>query len=120
MSEESETLYVTNLNDRVKVGDLKTLLYELFAGYGEVVAVQVLRGKMNAQNKPIRGTAFVTLRTVVQASMALRNAKNFPLLGKPLHVQFAKAKSDELAKLHGTYKPKYKPRRILVDSKSEK
>jgi RNA recognition motif-containing protein len=90
-------------------------LYELFAGYGEVVSVQVLRGRTSKAGKPIRGTAFVTLKSVAQASIAVRNLKNFGFLGKDIKVQFAHKRSDEILKLHGTYKPKFKPNRRAVE-----
>lgn len=118
MSDECETLYVGNLNDRIKIQDLQALVYELFCGYGEVVSVHILRGTSTA-GKPIRGTAFVSLRTTVQASTALRNLNNFSFLGKPLRVEFAKKQSDDLAKANGTYKPRYKPRKKIVASKND-
>ena len=103
---ECETLYVSNLNDRIKASDLQALLYELFASHGEVVAVQILK------SRPARGTAFVTLRTVAQATSALKNLNDFSFLGKPVNVQYAKKQSDEFSKLNGTYKPRFKPRRV--------
>jgi RNA recognition motif-containing protein len=111
-----ETVYVSNLNDRVSAADLQSLLYELFAGYGEVIAVQVLKGKKSKTGKHIiRGTAFVSLKSVAQAAIAVRNLKNFNFLGKDIKVQFAHKRSDEILKLHGTFKPKFKPNRILVE-----
>jgi RNA recognition motif-containing protein len=104
---ECETLYVSNLNDKTKAADLQALLYELFAGHGEVVAVQLLKAR------PARGTAFVTMRTTAQATSAMKNLNNFPFLGKPANVQYAKKQSDELAKLNGTYKPRFKPKRLV-------
>lgn len=103
-----ETVYISNLNDRVKAEDLKALLYEVCAAYGEVVSVHVVRGKKSAQGKPIRGTAFVSFRTVPQAAAAMRNLKDFPLLGKPMQTQFALNRADEISRLHGTYKPRQK------------
>jgi U2 small nuclear ribonucleoprotein B'' len=108
---ECETLYVSNLNDKIKLSDLKALVFELFSGYGEVVSVEILRGKNSASNKPIRGTGFVSLRTIAQASTAMRNLNNFSFLGKSIVVKFAKKQSDEIAKLAGSYKPRFKPQR---------
>jgi RNA recognition motif-containing protein len=112
--EGCETLYVSNLNDRVKVEDLKSLVYELFAGFGEVISVQILRGKKNAKGQAIRGTAFVSFRSIPQAMAALRNLKDFPLLGKPIKIQYALTRSDEVTKLQGTYKLKATHKRKLV------
>ena len=108
-----ETAYVSNLNDAVSATDLRSLLYDLFAGYGEVISVQVLRGRTSKAGKLIRGTAFVTLKSVAQAAIAVRNLKNFNFLGKDIKVQFAHKRSDEILKLHGTYKPRFKPVRSL-------
>jgi U2 small nuclear ribonucleoprotein B'' len=120
MATECETLYVSNLNDRIKVSDLKALVYELFAGYGDVVSVQILRGKTSGtSNNLIRGTGFVSLRTVAQAATAMRNLNNFPFLGKPIVVQFAKKQSDEIAKIAGSYKPRFKPQRRTTVAKVE-
>ena len=107
--EGCETVYVSNLNDKVKAEDLKALLYEVCAAYGEVVSVQIVRGKKSAQGKPIRGTAFVSFRTVPQAGAAMRNLKDFSLLGKPMRTQFALNRADEVSRMLGTYKPRQKP-----------
>ena len=102
MDQGCETLYVSNLNDQISVADLKALLYEFFSAFGQVVAVQVVR------KAPIRGTAFVSFKNVTQASIALRNSKGFSMCGKDLQVQFARKRSDEVHKMLGTYKPRYK------------
>ena len=102
MEQACETLYVSNLNDKISVSDLKALIYEFFSAYGQVVAVQIVK------KIPIRGTAFVSFKTVTQASIALRNSKGFILCGKELKVLFARKRSDPVLKLNGTYKPRYK------------
>jgi len=102
MDQSCETLYVSNLNDKISVSDLKALLYEFFAAFGQVVAVQIVK------KKPIRGTAFVSFKTVTQASIALRNSKGSILCGKELQVQFSRKRSDEVHKVLGTHKPRYK------------
>ena len=117
MELQNETIYVSNLNDRLSVSDLKTLIYEFFSSFGQVVSVQVLRGKVNSSGRPIRGTAFVTFRSMAQASIALRNSKGFVLCGKEIRSQYAKTRSDEIAKLEGSYRPRFKPvRRKVVRS----
>ena len=100
-----QTVYVSHLNDRVSATDLTSLLYELFSSYGEVIAVQILK------HKGIRGTAFVSLKSVAQATMAVRNLKGMNVLGKEIQVQFAKKRSDEVSKIAGTFKPKFRPAR---------
>lgn len=102
MNQSCETLYVSNLDDTISVSDVKALLYEFFSAFGQVVAVQIVK------KKPIRGTAFVSFKTVTQASIALRNSKGSTVCGKELQVQFARRRSDEVHKVIGTYKPRYK------------
>ena len=108
-----ETIYLSNLCDRVSVADLRSLLHELCVQFGQVVSVQVARG--NKDGRVIRGTAFVSFNSVAQATAAVRNLKNFPFLGKPIKAEFARKRSDEIAKARGTYKPRYKPQRPKLE-----
>ena len=47
------TLYVQNLNERVKIPDLKNALYQIFSNYGDLIEVHCKR------NIKMRGQAFV-------------------------------------------------------------
>ena len=107
------TLFVANLNSRIKESDLVALLYERFSPFGEVIAVQLAKGKDKARGKPFRGTAFVSLRN--DGSSAVRNLNGQQFMGKPMRIESATKKSDSIAKLAGTWKPKYKPTRRLME-----
>ena len=105
MEKGCETIYVSRLNDRVSVADLRSLLHELCVQFGQVLSVQIVKGK-------IRGTAFVSFNSVSQATAAVRNLKDFVFLGKPIQVEFARKRSVDIAKARGTYKPRFKPTKM--------
>ena len=118
MEKGSPTLYVSGLNDRVKPADLISLLYELFTSYGEVISVDIAKGK-SVTGKTIRGTAFVSLKTISQATSAMRNLKSYYFLGKEIRIDFAQKKSDAVAKFMGNFKPRFKPLRRRKDDMVE-
>lgn len=103
----NQTLYIRNINKRVKVPELKCLVLELFSGYGEVLDVVAHRlvhfyGRMEV---------FVVFRDISCATNALRGLQGFKLMGRELRIVFAKTKSDILALEDGTYKPRIKLKR---------
>jgi U2 small nuclear ribonucleoprotein B'' len=59
----------------------------------------------------LRGQAWVTFSEVTAAGHAVRQMQNFPFYDKPMRLQYAKAKSDCLAKAEGTFVPKDKKRK---------
>lgn len=109
-----QTLYVTNLYEKVSSTDLTALLYELFSTCGEVVGVNIAKGKKRRDKKPIRGTAFVSFKNLPQASAAIRTFQKYVFLGKPLNVQFAASKSDVVNQLLGQFKPRFKPQKPII------
>ncbi|KAI0012890.1 RNA-binding domain-containing protein [Xylariaceae sp. FL0662B] len=95
----NQTLYVTNLpSAKINKADLKTALYMLFSTYGPVLDVVALK------TIKMRGQAHIVFRDVQAATQAVRSLEAFQFLGKELHIQYAKSKSDTIAKLDGTYK----------------
>ena len=96
------TLYVSGLVGGIKAADLVALLYELFSSYGEVISVVIAKGNL-------RGTAFVSFKSLAQSTAAFRNLKSFDFLGKELKIDFAKSKSDAVSKFQGNFKPRFKP-----------
>ncbi|KAI0405024.1 hypothetical protein F4802DRAFT_211325 [Xylaria palmicola] len=95
----NQTLYVTNLpSAKINKGDLKTALYLLFSTYGPVLDVVALK------TSKMRGQAHIVFRDTQAATQAMRSLDGFQFLGKELKVQYAKSKSDTIAKLDGTYK----------------
>ncbi|AET37503.1 U2 snRNP complex subunit MSL1 Ecym_1261 [Eremothecium cymbalariae DBVPG len=82
------TLYVSNLNDQIKLEALKSNLYLIFSTFGEVLKIS-----MSAK---LRGQAFVTLKTVDEANLAMISLRDEPFFGKPLKIQFSKSETKEL------------------------
>jgi len=60
----------------------------------------------------MRGQAFVVFKDIPSATRAMRSMQNFPFYDKPMRIQFAKGKSDIIAKMDGTYVEKVKKKAI--------
>ena len=76
--EASETLYIQNLNEKIKIPVLKASLRGLFKSYGEVLDV------VAHSNLRMRGQAFVSFESPEAAGKALKEVKGFPLYSKPM------------------------------------
>jgi len=91
------TIYINNLNDKVKKEELKKSLYAIFSQFGEILEI------VAAKNLRARGQAFVVFKDINSASNALRSMQGFPFYEKPMRINYAKKKSDAVAKLDGSY-----------------
>ena len=92
-----ETIYVNNLNERIKQDELKKSLYSCFSQFGpilEIVSLKTVR---------MRGQAFIVFRDIESATTAVRQMQGFPFYDKPMQLAYAKTKSDASAKLDGTF-----------------
>ncbi|TRM70494.1 hypothetical protein BD626DRAFT_477640 [Schizophyllum amplum] len=87
-----ETLYIQNLNEKIKVDVMKQTLRALFKTYGEVLDVVAHR------NLRMRGQAFVSFADVDAARRAAREVRGFPLYTKPMQISFARTRSDAVVK----------------------
>ncbi|KAI8181610.1 U2 small nuclear ribonucleoprotein B'' [Colletotrichum sp. SAR 10_75] len=95
----NQTLYVTNLpSAKIQKNDIRTELYLLFSTYGPVLDIVAMK------TMKMRGQAHITFRDIQAATQAMRSLEGFEFLGRPLSIQYAKSKSDFVAKLDGTYK----------------
>ncbi|KAI9883698.1 MAG: hypothetical protein M1823_004530 [Watsoniomyces obsoletus] len=94
----NQTLYVSNLNDKIQKTDLKISLYTLFSTYGPVLDVVALK------TMKMRGQAHITFRDVHASTQAMRLLQGFEFFGREMKIQYAKTKSDTIAKLDGTYR----------------
>jgi U2 small nuclear ribonucleoprotein B'' len=74
----SETLYIQNLNEKIKIPVLKASLKGLFKSYGEVLDV------VAHSNLRMRGQAFVSFENADIAKKALKEVRGFPLYSKPM------------------------------------
>lgn len=92
----SETLYVKNLNESVKVDVMKKTLTHLFSLYGQVLDVTA------HENVRMRGQAFIAFDAKEPAAKAIKEVTGFPLYGKPMQLAFARSRSDaNVRKLQG-------------------
>jgi len=98
----NETLYVNNLNEKVKRDELRKALYSLFSQYGTVLDI------VAQKSLKLRGQAFVVFRDVSSATAAMKTLQNFAFYDKAMHIHYAKNKSDLVAKIRGTYVPREK------------
>ncbi|KAL3517994.1 hypothetical protein ACH5RR_020583 [Cinchona calisaya] len=98
----NQTIYIKNLNEKVKKEELKRSLYALFSQYGRILDIVALK------TSKLRGQAWVVFSEVTAASNAVRQMQNFPFYDKPMRIQYAKTKSDCIAKAEGTYDKKKK------------
>ncbi|KAK6135068.1 hypothetical protein DH2020_031189 [Rehmannia glutinosa] len=96
------TIYINNLNEKIKLEELKKSLHAVFSQFGkilEVLAFKTLKHK---------GQAWVVFEEVSSATNALRQMQGFPFYDKPMRIQYAKTKSDVIAKADGTFVPREK------------
>jgi len=84
----SETLYIQNLNEKIRIPVLKQSLRGLFKSYGEVLDV------VAHSNLRMRGQAFVSFEDADVARKAMKEVKGFPLYSKPMQISFARTRSD--------------------------
>jgi len=104
--EAAETLYIQNLNEKIKIDVLKASLRSLFKTYGEVLDV-VAHGNLR-----MRGQAFVSFADPQIAKKAMKEVKGFPLYSKPMQISFARTRSDAVVKkLDGNHFDEHKARR---------
>ncbi|KAG9445458.1 hypothetical protein H6P81_016798 [Aristolochia fimbriata] len=108
----NQTIYVRNLNEKVKKEELKRSLYALFSQYGRILDVVALK------TSKLRGQAWVVFSEVPAASAAVRQMQNFPFYDKPMRIQYAKSKSDCVAKVDGSFVPREKKKKL--EEKAEK
>ncbi|GAW06538.1 rna binding protein [Lentinula edodes] len=88
----SETLYIQNLNEKIKIDVIKASLRGLFKTYGEVLDV-VAHGNLR-----MRGQAFVSFSDAEVAKKAMKEVRGFPLYSKPMQISFARTRSDAVVK----------------------
>ena len=101
------TLYINNLNEKIKIPVLKEELERLCAGFGAVLAV-VARDTLRT-----RGQAFVVFEEESAAARAKAALGGQDFHGKPLRVAFARTKSDPIAQRDGTLDERRARRALL-------
>jgi U2 small nuclear ribonucleoprotein B'' len=101
----NHTIYINNLNEKIKKDELKKSLYAIFSQFGQIADI------IASKTLKMRGQAFVIFSEINSASNALRSMQGFPFYDKPMRIQYAKTTSDVIAKRLGTFveRPKRDP-----------
>lgn len=90
------TLYINNLNDKLKKDFLKQMLYMMCSQYGRIVDLIAIKGPKH------KGQAFVVFQEVSESTLALKNLNGKVFFGKPMKIAYAKTKSRKILQLEGT------------------
>ncbi|XP_060882361.1 U2 small nuclear ribonucleoprotein B'' [Labrus mixtus] len=98
----NHTIYINNINDKVKKEEMKRSLYALFSQFGQILEVVAMK------TMKMRGQAFVVFKELAASTNALRQLQGFPFYNKPMRIQYAKTDSEVIAKVKGTYGDKEK------------
>ncbi|KAL6881520.1 RNA-binding domain-containing protein [Trichoderma novae-zelandiae] len=89
------TVYVHNLEERVKPEVLTEALKTIFSEFGNVVDIVAKR------NLKAKGQAFVVFDTPAAAHDAIEEVEGFELFGKPMRVALARMQSDKTVEMKG-------------------
>lgn len=100
MAESIQTVYINNLNEKIKPDDLKVALYALYSQFGPIVDMVLMR------TAKMRGQAFVVYDNLSSAAEALRQTQGFIFYDRPIRIAYAKSKSDAISKRDGTFVPR--------------
>ena len=91
-----KTVYITNLNDRVKLPELIEGLRILFSEYGSIVDINV------KSNFKAKGQAFVVFDNNESAAKAIEDINGFEIFRKPMVCAHARMKSDATVRREGS------------------
>lgn len=98
----NHTIYINNLNEKIKKDELKKSLYAIFSQFGQIMDIVALK------TLKMRGQAFVIFKEIGSATNALRTMQGFPFYDKPMRISYSKSDSDAIAKIKGTFKERPK------------
>jgi RNA recognition motif-containing protein len=88
-------VYVKNLEERIKIEQMKEALSELFSEYGEILEI------VAKTNLKAKGQAFIVFDSAESAQKAIDEIQDFELFDKPMKLAFAKTRSDASVKRTG-------------------
>ena len=87
----NQTLYVNNLNDKIKIDELKENLFHLFSEFGDIISI------ITKNNAKMRGQAFIIFKDINSAKNAKLSLNHFIFLGKELNINYSKNPSKILS-----------------------
>lgn len=74
----NNTIYINNLNEKIKKEELKKSLYAIFSQFGQIIDIVALK------TLKMRGQAFVIFKEIQSSTNALRSMQGFPFYDKPM------------------------------------
>ena len=74
----NQTIYINNLNEKIKKEELKKSLYAVFSQFGKIVDI------VACKTLKLRGKAWVVFEDVTSATNALRQMQDFPFYDKSM------------------------------------
>lgn len=110
----NNSIYINNLNEKIKKEELKESLYAIFSQFGQILDVVALK------TMKMRGQAFIAFKDINSATNALRSMQGFPFYDKPMKIQYAKSDSNVIAKMKGTYVDRTGQSKISADAPDTK
>lgn len=108
----NHTIYINNLNEKIKKEELKKSLYAIFSQFGSIADIVALK------TLKLRGQAWVIFKEINSATNAMRSMQGFPFYDKPMRISYAKQDSDVIAKMKGTYTER--PKKTKEEKKKKK
>lgn len=103
----NNTIYVNNINEKLKREELIQSLRHVFGQFGKIMDIICYTKIVKA-----KGQAFIVFQKVESATKALEEMQNFMFYQKRIRVSYAKTKSDIIAKKDGSFVARKKrPRR---------
>jgi len=100
INQQNATLYVSNIDWKIKKLVLKRALHTLFGRHGKILDIITLR------HEGLRGQAWVIFAHLPAATAALQAEQGFTFFGKNLKIAYARETSDIVSKKNGTFVPK--------------
>ncbi|KAK9718613.1 hypothetical protein K7432_005335 [Basidiobolus ranarum] len=91
----SNTIYIRNIDEKIKIPKLKKELTTIFQKYGKIVEI-IAHGNLR-----MRGQAFVVFDEQESATKALEEAQHHVFHNRQLLLQYSKGKSDAIVKRDG-------------------
>lgn len=74
----NHTIYINNLNEKIKKEELKKSLYAIFSQFGQILDIVALK------TLKMRGQAFVIFKEISSSTGALRSMQGFPFYDKAM------------------------------------
>ncbi|BFG43393.1 hypothetical protein CerSpe_296670 [Prunus speciosa] len=110
----NQTIYINNLNEKIKLDELKKSLLAVFSQFGKILDVLAFKTLKH------KGQAWLVFEDVSSATKAIQQMQGFPFYDKPMRIQYAKTKSDVITKADGTFVPRERRKRHEDKGKKRK